>query len=277
MNDTPTTPGPGHNQPPELLADRTNLIALETITSGLNKAYELDMKKAMDRRVGALKINDVTDENAVQVQDFIAQIKASRDLLDDLRDKQRTPFRKAADQVQSFFKPEIDALEKEQRRLARMLGVYDDERRRKEEAQRNKERREAEAERLRLQKIEDDKRAEAAKLAEDGKREEAAAALAAAETAQTGQKAAGKVARRTLKVGGLGSASSSSSVRKKTTFEIADMDKLDPGVLWGYLDRDDIVRAIQNYVDDQEAEKQPLELAGVTFSQDITSTVRGKK
>lgn len=277
MSTEEAPPGPGHNKPPELISDRTSLVPAETITALLKGEYDGDMKTAMDRRVGSLKITDVNDENAAKVQDFMAQIKASSDHLEEKRKLQRDPFRLAADQVQKFFKPEIDALEKEYRRLARILGFYDDERRKKEEKQKREEREKAEKEQAELAQKAEAEKARAAELAAAGDRTAATEALSNAEAAQEGAKEAGKTVRRSLTVSGIKTGNTSSSVRRKTTFEVVDMDALEPAVLWGYLDRADIDRAIQNYIDDQEDQKLPLALKGVTFDQDVQSVVRRKK
>jgi hypothetical protein len=220
-----STPGLGHNHPPEPL-DPIAVLDLR-----LAKTHRELVVRFIDLELGCARAPNLirTDEDAAATTDFIAQCQSHIKRAEVAHRQEKEYFLKAGRIVDAFFKRRSTKLTSALAPLAGRLKAYRDQLA-ELEAQRHEEvRRAAETEAQRAAEEEAEHRAEAAKLALEAQspadRQLAAEQLLLADAAATRVAAAHQMAKSKPEPTQIrGDYGSTAYVRKSWTFEVVDLD-----------------------------------------------------
>lgn len=266
----------GDNQPPALA------LTPEQLQADLEERYGALVKRVLDRRAGALKVEEVNAENAETVQDFLTQLAADKAEVEAKRVHEKKPHDDRAGVVQTFFKKGLlDKIDAESARLNKLKVAYQKRLADEEAAEQKRKLAAAEAEKKRLA----DEEAAARKAAEDamakGDREGAKAALEQVDATHTARQAVAEQAAqvaRAAPTGAIRGTYGNSSLTAYWNFEIVDVAAMKPEELWPYIEQDALERAIRGFI---AAKAPPAKrdavcppLAGVRIFPDFRSTNR---
>lgn len=239
-------PGIGHNRPP---------TRLEAMKQRLKEETAFLWKRLDDLRVGLARVPEKIDaSNESVATDFVAQVKKALKEAEKKRKEIVDPINEEKNAVQAHFKTITEQMEDALKPVTERLAAWQKEKDRilKEDAERR--RREAEeAEAKARQEAEEARRAaeEIARKAQTDTERQAAANLFAREreateraeqATQTSQEATRAATRTTRLRGDYGSVG---FVRESWDFEIVDINAIPAAVLWRYLDRESIEKAIR--------------------------------
>lgn len=246
----------GHNKPPE-----------PTLLDHLAETYSLEIDRA--EPIATLANN--MPKKLVSADDKAAAGDIARDAadlakaLDKLREVEKAPFLKGGREVDGYFNPTVQRLDRISKGMLDRINTFN----REERAKADRERAEAERQ-------ERERAAEARKVAEAdaaaGRIDDAMAEMkeaAAADAAADQIAAAPPPQREDLKT--TTDAGTSIGTRLIWTFEINDYAKIDLNVLKPYIKRDDVEKLIRKHV---ATHQNALPLAGVHIFQDEQATTR---
>jgi len=211
---------------------------------------------------------EVSEENAGRVTDFIKQLAACIKNANGLRVAEKEPYLEGGRKVDGFFKGITDPLDKGKRTIEARLNVFlrakaEEERKiREAEAQRQRE----EAERLAKEAAEREKAITETKSLEDAIAAEAAAEQARADALKAAQEAAAKPADLSRTRGDYGGVA---SLRTFWDFEIIRYEAIPLHEIQPHIPREAIEKALRSYV-----KAGGRELEGVRIFENTSTTVR---
>lgn len=242
----------GHNKPPvqtlpeRLKEDHAELVGLvDAIAARAN-----DLPK---------EIGD--DEQLKLVAEVGAVAAAEWANTDNARKREKDPFLNASREVDAFFKPFLERLERIKKLLAQRAAKYQDD---KEAAARRLQEEAARAARAELE----ERRKAAEEAARAGRTDDAMDELREAEAAETALREAEAAPEvETVRT----DSGVTVAGRKEWAFEIADYDAIPLSKLKPYLDREAVEKAIRSYL---KFAKGDAKLEGVRFFQKSAAQFR---
>ncbi len=247
----------GHNNPPEP-------TLVERLAANHDEA--LRTVEAIAARANSAPEKIESDLVLASVGEVAAEAARAWKELDAERSREKEPFLKAGREVDAFFKPALDRLDRIKRALTDRVNVY--QRAKAAEARRRQQEAEAEARR----KAEEARR-QAEEAAKHGRADDALAALedaAAAEREAREAVAATPTAAESTRL----RTASGTTITTRTTmaFEVEDYDAIPLDKLRPYLDRAAIDKALRAYL---KVAKGSAKLPGVRFFEEEAAQFRG--
>lgn len=268
-----TAPQLGDNLPPS---------EIEAFEQNLSEANRGIADRIGDLQVGLARVPDtITDENAVQATDFIAQCRAELKEAETRRKAAVKPLNDRKDRVQAFFKGLVSPAQKMVDEVTARLQTYHAEKQRLERerlaaeraAQRAEEQAQREAaeaaqreaeEKARQAKTDEDRRRAAAQFAQaEEARGKAATAAEAAEQAE-------RAAKGPVHIKGDSGATAYATTR--WTHEVFDLGAVPLPELARYFKPEHVDAAIRAWMKDRKPSEYSM--AGVAFSQESKTRVR---
>lgn len=248
-------PALGHNNPPE-----------QTLPERLADTYSVELAKVdpLAERATKLPKDLATDEDKAAAGDIARDASDLAKALDRLRETEKKPHLQAGRQVDGYFAPAIERLDRMSKIMLDRINSFN------RAAKAKADREQAEAERIERERAAK-ARADAEAAAKAGRHEDAMEELKDAAAAETRAAEISQAPRAEVDLKTVSAAGTAIGTRTEWKAEITDFDALDVAKLKPYFKRDEIEKALRAYTRQHKGQGS---ITGVRFFEDETATTR---
>lgn len=268
-----TTPQLGDNLPPS---------EIEAFEQNLREANRGISDRIGDLQVGLARVPEqITDENAAQATDFIAQCKVELKAAEERRKAAVKPLNDRKDKVQAFFKGLVSPAQAMVDEVTKRLNAYHQEKQRLERerlaAEQAKQRAEEQAQREAAEAAQREAEEKARQAKTDEDRRRAAAQFREAEDARGKADEAGEAAEQAERAAKgpvhiKGDSGATAYATTRWTHEVFDLGAVPLPELARYLKPEHVDAAIRAWMKDRKPSEYSM--AGVAFSEESSTRIR---